>query len=194
MSTKSFLKKNKVLRKCEDHWELFGEQNLHWNYFAYDLLDQLIEELTLKNRAFESVHREMTAYKKEIQAFGKRITLKLFCLADPYTEENPPPGYRKMVTKHQWPDTTTLEEVEQFRKQFFRTFNLHSACAMIVNNVRTESFSITWFVLLPDTVITTLKRCTANIAELLCQYGRNRRSLCLQNTCTTRGEFIIVCN
>ena len=156
--------KHKVLRRCEDHLELFGELNLHWNYLSYDLLDQLIEELTLKDGAFESVGGEMAEYKREIHEFRKRTTLKLFCLADPYTEENPPPGYRKMVTKHQWPDTTTLEEVEQFRKQFFRTFNLHSACAMIVNNVRTESFSITWFVLLPDIVITTLKKCTANIA------------------------------
>ena len=169
---KKFLEeKHKVLRKCDDHWELFGELNLYWNYLACDLLDKLIEELTVKNNSFESIAREMAAYKEDLQSFRKRTTLKLFCQAVPYTNEDPPPGFRKMVTTHKWPDTITLEHVENFQTSFRNTFNLQQ-CAMIVNSIRTGSFEVTWFVLIPDTVIEILKKSKAKIAAFQ-QYNVN---------------------
>ena len=47
--------KHRALRKSKDLWELFGMLNFYWDYLSYDLLDQLIEELTEKNNAFESI-------------------------------------------------------------------------------------------------------------------------------------------
>ena len=161
---KEFLKKqHKVLRKCDDHWELFGELNLYWNPFTCDLLDELIEELVEKNEEFESIASEMAAYKEHMQEFRKCTALKLFCLAVPHTNDKPPPGYRKMVTKHNWPDTITLEDVEEFRKGFINTFNLKQ-WAMIVYRICTGSFEVTWFVLIPDFVIEIMKNSTAKIA------------------------------
>ena len=127
--------KHKVLRRCEDHLELFGELHSHWNYLSPDLLDQLIEELILKDGAFESVGGEMAEYKREIHEFRKRTTLKLFCLVDPYTEENPPPDFKKMVTEHKWPSTITLEDVEEFRKKFIKSFNLIECATMVASTL-----------------------------------------------------------
>ena len=121
----------------------------------------------------------MAEYKKEIHEFRKCTTLKLFCLAVPGTVATPPPGFSTMVTKHHWPDTVTLEDVEKFRIKFMQTFNLQQ-CAMIVEVIRANSFSITWFVLLSNTVITTLKKCTANTAVF-------------QNYCVSMVEIDGVC-
>ena len=132
---KRFLEeKHKELRKCDDHWELFGELDFYWNYLTCDCLDELIEELTVKNKAFLSIAREMAVYKRDLQEFRKRTTLELFCLTVPYTNKDPPPGFRKMVTTHKWPDAITLEDVETFRKCFVITYNLQQ-CAMMVNSI-----------------------------------------------------------
>ena len=61
--------KHKTLRKSEDHWELFGYLNLYWNYLSYDLLDQLIEELTDQNKTFATIAGEIEVYKKDLRAF-----------------------------------------------------------------------------------------------------------------------------
>ena len=58
--------KHRVLRKSEDHLELFTHLNFYWDCLAYDLLDQLIEELTEKNKDFLSIAGKMAAYKKDL--------------------------------------------------------------------------------------------------------------------------------
>ena len=142
---KMFLEeKHKALCRCEDHWELFGVLNLHWNYLAYDLLDQLIEELTLKYDiilfVYRNVFEEMAEYKREIQKFRKRTTLKLFCQAMPHSVEDLPPGFRTRVIKHKWPNTITLEDVEVFRKCFLFTHDLR-VCATMVSKFLQGSFT-----------------------------------------------------
>ena len=57
----------------------------------------------------------MAEYKRDLQFFRQRTTLKLFCLAQPdVTGDDPPPGFKKMVGKYDWPDTVTLEHIEKF--------------------------------------------------------------------------------
>ena len=69
---KIFLEENnKAFFERNNNWELFGLLNIYWSYLAYDLLDQLIEELTLQNPLFESVAKEMAVYKKDLQKFRK---------------------------------------------------------------------------------------------------------------------------
>ena len=151
--------KHKTLRKSEDHWELFGMLNFYWDYLSYDLLDQLIEELTEKNKAFLSIAGEMAVYKKDLQQFRKHTTLELFCLAEPSTlDDDPPPGFRRMIVKFNWPKTVTLEDVEVFRKRYACKYNLKE-CAMILNTIGTGSFTVTWFI--PVTVIETLTKTRA---------------------------------
>ena len=147
--------KHKSLRQCEDHWELFGMLNFYWNYLSPDLLDQLLEELVQKESAFKGIGKEMEKYKTDLLKFRQCTTLKLFCQADTRTECDPPPDFRKIVTKHDWPNTVTLEYVEQFRQQYAQAYNLHK-CAMMLNRIRPGSFTVTWFV--PVTVISIIRK------------------------------------
>ena len=152
-----FLKENhKVLRQCEDHLELFGSLNFYWNYLAPDLLDHLIGELTKKHEDFNTTASEMTAYKKDLEEFKKRTALVLFCEADPRPlDEDPPPGFRKMVVKFDWPRTATLEDVERFRRRYASNYDLQT-CAMMLNSIGTGSFTVTWFV--PVSVVDMLSK------------------------------------
>ena len=152
-----FLKENhKALRQCEDHLELFGTLNFYWNYLAPDLLDHLIGELTKKHEDFNMTASEMTTYKKDLEEFKKRTTLVLFCEADPQTlDEDPPPGFRKMVVKFDWPRTATLEGVEKFRRRYANSYDLQT-CAMMLNSIVTGSFTVTWFV--PVSVVEMLRK------------------------------------
>ena len=113
--------RRKDLHECKDHWELFTLLNFHWNYLSYDMLDQLIDELTVRDSSFEAIAGEMVVYKKELLEFRKRTSLKLFCQAVPHSKEDPPAGFRKMVTSHKWPGTITLEVVEEFTEKLCRT-------------------------------------------------------------------------
>ena len=153
-----FLKENhKALRQCEDHLELFGSLNFYWNYLAYDLLDHLITELAKTHDWFQTtVAREMATYKKDLKEFRKSTTLELFVEADPRTlDEDPPPGFRKMVIRFDWPPTKTLEDVENFRRRYASSYNLQT-CALMLNSIGTGSFIVTWFV--PVSVVEILKK------------------------------------
>ena len=147
--------RHKSLRQCEDHWELFGMLNFYWNYLSPDLLDQLLEELILEESSFEAIGQEMEKYKTDLQKFRQRTTLKLFCQADTSTECDPPPEFRKIVVKHEWSKTVTLEDVEKFRHRYAQAYNLQN-CAMMLNQIGTGSFTVTWFV--PVTVIDILRK------------------------------------
>lgn len=137
--------KHQSLHRCEDHWELFGMLNFYWSYLAYDLLDQLLEQLTLKEASFCDAVRQMAEYKIDLQKFRERTTLAIFCQAEPHREDDPPPNFRKMVVKHMWPETITLEDVEMFRKCYTQEYNLPT-CAMMLHSIKHGSFTITWFV------------------------------------------------
>ena len=152
-----FLKENhKVLRQCEDHLELFGSLNFYWNYLAPDLLDHLIRELAKKHDWFQTVAGEIAVYNKDLEEFKKGTTLMLFVEADPCTlNEDPPPGFRMMVVKFDWPDTATLEDVEKFRRRYASSYNLQT-CAVMLNSIRTGSFTVTCFI--PVSVVETLRK------------------------------------
>ena len=151
-----FLKENhKALRQCEDHLELFGSLNFYWNFLSCDLLDHLITELAKKHKTFHPITTEMELYKRDLHEFRKHTTLDLFCLAEPRPlEEDPPPGFSKIVVKFDWPPTRTLEDVEIFRRRYAQSYNLQT-CAMMLNSIKTGSFTVTWFV--PVSVVELLR-------------------------------------
>ena len=152
-------KKQKSLQKCINHWELFGRLNLYWNYLSCDLLAQLIEGLSLEHQDFEPIAKEMEMYKKDLQQFMKETKLKVFCEAESDSltiqEDEPPPGFRKLVAKFNWPQTVTLAEVEKFRRRYAQKYDLQT-CAMILNSIGTGSFTVTWFI--PVSVVEMLRK------------------------------------
>ena len=159
---KMFLKKeHKTLRKCEDHWELFGDLNLYWNYLAFDLLEQLIEVLTLKQAEFDPIATEMASYKGELENFRRSTALELFCLAEcSKLGANIPESFKEVVVKFKWPGEVNLEMVEEFRQRYAQAYNLDK-CAMLIYSIRAGSFTVTW--LLPDSVLDRLTKTTAPV-------------------------------
>ena len=152
----SFLKENHMaFHDCKNHWELFGMLNFYWNYLSYDLLDQLIEELSLKEHLFKAIGKEMERYKGDLKRFRQCTTLEVFCQTNTSTECDPPPGFRKVVIKHSWPNTVTLEDVERFRQRYAKAYNIRR-CAMMLNSIWTGSFTVEWFV--PIALVTTLRK------------------------------------
>ena len=164
---KAFLnQKAQKMNRCKTHWELFGQLNLYWNYLSYQLLDHLIKEVSLKyqyltdveeatvKQCLIDVKRQMILYKRDVKRFRECTPLKLFCEAE-NVNKDPPPGFRKMALKFNWPITTTLEDVEIFRQRYVRHYNLRD-CALILNNIIPGSFIVTWFV--PLSVIELLKK------------------------------------
>ena len=154
--------KQKKLRKSDDHWELFGQLNLYWNYLSFDLLDKLIDELVEKNSEFEEIKKEMEEYKEGMERFRESTTLLLFCQVERHEDADPPPGFRKMVTEHQWPETITLKDVEEFRRRFLYTFGLPQ-CAMMVYRIQRKCFEVTWFGALPISVGVLLRESKGTI-------------------------------
>ena len=152
-------KRQKSLQKCINHWELFGQLNLYWNYLSCDLLAQLIEGLSLTHQEFEPIAKDMELYKTDLQQFMKEAKLKLFCAAESESltlqEDEPPPGFRKLVAKFNWPHTVTLAEVEKFRRCYAQKYDLQT-CAMMLNNIGTGSFTVTWFI--PVSVVEMLRK------------------------------------
>ena len=152
-------KKHKPLLECKDHLELFGSLNFYWNYLAPDLLDHLITDLAKQYKCFQTVAGEMVVYNKDLQEFRKNTTLALFCEAEPVTlDEDPPPGFRRMVVKFDWPPTKTIEDVEKFRRRYASNHDIQT-CAMMLNSIETGSFTVTWFI--PMSVVEVLQKKTA---------------------------------
>ena len=154
---KGFLEeKQKSLSESSNHWELFGKLNLYWTYLSYGLLEHLVEELALKHNWFQTAADEMAVYKKDLEEFRKRTTLVLFCEADHRAlEDDPPPAFRRMVVKLDWPRTATLEDVERFRRRYASSYDLQT-CAMMLNSIGTGSFTVTWFI--PVSVVEMLRK------------------------------------
>ena len=150
-------KKLEDLSKSQDHLELFTQLNFYWNYLSFGLLHGLIDELFAKRNEFTEVQKEMEEYKQDMQKFKKNTKLVLFCQVD-YSMlaiNQPcdlPPGFSKMVTEHKWPQTVTLQDVEEFRKRFLLTLRLPE-CAMVVNRIQEGCFKITWFAVLPPSLV-----------------------------------------
>ena len=147
--------KHEAFLQCKHHRELFGCLNFYWNYLAYDLLDELVKALSRKESSFLDVIEMMNVYKVDLKQFRIRTPLKLFCQAQRKKKDDPPPGFRKMVISHKWPDTITLDDVETFRQSYTFEFNLRK-CAMMCNGIVHQCFIVTWFI--PLSVIPLLKK------------------------------------
>ena len=144
-----FLQKHvRDLVTAVDHSELFGTMNFHWNYLDPSLLDHLATELDLKE-----VKENMKAYKSDLRQFRATTPLTLFCQTQKRKRIKLSPKFKEMVAKFKLPNDATLEVVEQFRQEYASHYNVHKF-AMMVANVRSGSFFITWFI--PESLVQKL--------------------------------------
>ena len=140
------------LYKANDHFELFGRVNCHWNYLNYPLLDHLIQSFDLKE-----VKGEMEAYKADLQSFREKTPLAMFCQSQNKKCTNIPSDFQEVVAKFQWPENgepVMLEEVEKFRRAYADHYHLRDF-AMMLDKINCGSFIVTW--LIPECIVVKLK-------------------------------------
>ena len=128
---------------------LFGIMNPHWNYLNPSLLEHLVKKCHLK-----VMKQEIEDYKSDLQQFRKKTPLNLFCWTQRRKRRRPQEDFEKMVVEFDWPANVTLEDVEQFRQEYASEYSLHE-CAMMIAQIRSGSYIITWFI--PESVIEKLK-------------------------------------
>ena len=128
---------------------LFGTMNFHWNYLDPSLLEHLIQEFSLNE-----VKGNMKSYKSDLKQFRMTTPLRLFCETQRKKKMKLSPEFKEMVAEFDLPNDATLEVVEQFRQEYASHYNVHEF-AMMVADVRSGSFIITWFI--PQSVTEKLK-------------------------------------
>ena len=138
-----------VYYQANDHAELIGQLSFHMNYLSYHLLDYLGNEFDLVE-----VKGKMMIYKSDLQQFRKKTPLALFYRTQKRKVFDPPQGFRRAVIHFDWRNGITLEDVEEFREQYATHYNLRE-CAMMVAQIRSGSYIITWFI--PESVVEKLK-------------------------------------
>ena len=138
-----------IMFRAENHFELYGILNSYWDYLAYHLLDHLIREFSIRK-----VKGEMEEYKIDLHRFRRATPLKLFCQAQRRRRRRPPAEFREMVAEFEWPDTVSLEVVEDFRQEYESHYSLRE-CAMMLVSMSIGSFVITWIV--PESIVESLK-------------------------------------
>ena len=124
---------------------LFGIMNPHWNYLDPSLLERLVKKFHL-----EVMKQQIEGYKADLQQFRKKTPLKLFCPK----KRRPQEDFEELVAEFDWPENVTLEDVEQFRREYASEYSLHE-CAMMIAKIHSGSYIITWFI--PESVVEKLK-------------------------------------
>ena len=147
-----FTKKNKS--------DLFNAANIsaqlrtiksRWNYLDPSLLEHLLEHLTMLN--LTEVKDELEAYKSDLQEFRMLTTLTMFCQTQRVRHIKPPRNFLNIVAHFEWRENTTLEEVEEFRREYAHHYNLYKYAMMLY---RPGSVSVTW--LIPKSIEEKLKK------------------------------------
>ena len=147
---KIFLKEHiKMLNTAVNNSELFMTMNFHWNYLDPSLLNHLVTELELME-----VKPDMTTYQSELEQFRMKTPLNLFRQTQKKKKVKLSSEFKEMVAKFKLPNEVSLEVLEQFRQEYASHYKLQEF-AMMVADVRSGSFIITWFI--PESVAEKLK-------------------------------------
>ena len=150
-----------VCYQANEHAELIGQLSFHMNYLSYQLLDYLGNKFNLVE-----VKGKMMIYKSDLQQFRKKTPLALFCRTQKRKRIKPTAEFREMVAEFEWLENVTLEDVEQFRQEYSTHYNLRE-CAMMIAQIRSGSYIITWFI--PESVVDKLKaRVPSGILKKYC--------------------------
>lgn len=142
-----FIKKSSEdINNADDIEDLFKHLNLYWSSFEYSLLDHIIQRHS--NVCSEDLKQKMVKYKRDIEDFKKHTTVQQLwechCLCGEYVE--PPPHFSRIVTKLERKAVEyTLEEIDQFRRDFCYKLNLRTFILTLVSFIK-GSLCIVWHI------------------------------------------------
>lgn len=145
---------------AESLFKLFLRLNLYWNYLAYHLLEHIIKEFIV-----EEVKGEMKKYKSNLLQFMRNTPMKMFRQAQKERVMDPPPGFKELVAKFEWPENVTLAVVEEFRQRYAYHYNLRE-CAMMLISIQSGSFTVIWCI--PESIAQRLMQGVAE--DILSKY------------------------
>ncbi|CAI8049101.1 hypothetical protein GBAR_LOCUS27042 [Geodia barretti] len=123
------------LFKVADNFDLFTTMNFHWKYFDPSLLETITKEF----EEVVEVKAQMEAYKSDLRQFRMKTPLTLFCHTQKRKRINISLEFQQMVAEFEWPETVTLEDVEQFRQQYAYEYNLQQCTLMVAKFLDLES-------------------------------------------------------
>ena len=132
------------LNEAYDQSELIGQLTFNMDYYSFQLLDFLVNELGL------DVKVEMAAYKKNLQKFRQETPVTLFCQTQQQRRMKLSPESQEVVAEFEIPHNPnefTLEDIEQFTQKYTSHYNLRDF-AMVLGGIRPGSSIVTciWFV------------------------------------------------
>ena len=93
----------------------------------------------------KEVRDKLEAYNKDLQQFRKTTPLTLYCQSHKRRHIDPPQDFQKVVGRFEWPESITLEDVENFRQEYAHQYSLHR-CAMMLAQIQPGSIIVTWFI------------------------------------------------
>ena len=132
-----------VLSRVVDHFESLGAMIYYWHYLSFDMLNHVANSFNL-----EAVQGKFDDFKNEVQRFRGRTTLAAFSVNETMKRVCPP-QFREIITQFEWPETATLQLLEEFRVDYMAHFELrpYSMILGFVEKIEpSHSFSVTWFI------------------------------------------------
>ena len=164
--------------------EIFAYLDSYWSYLSTDLLEYILHEL-----GDEESKQKLKHLNEEVAEFRKMTPLNVYWKIeeiDP-TLKPVPNDLLQLVTVHR-PESlsgkSTLDEVEQFRKQFAITFTIDKV-ALCVSKISPGSVRIVWLV--PPSVAPQLHTDIQQHPERLEKLGLISATLC-SSTVQSYGE------
>ena len=116
------------------------------SYFAYDLLDELLQKLVERKNCFGTIYERMGMYKYQMAEFKKSVTLDKYRMIPDFGEErDAPPGFRKMIIRHNWQGTVVFKYLDNFKWVFLKEYGLKSS-AMVLISIEIEPLAVTWII------------------------------------------------
>ena len=131
---------------------LFGFLDHYWNFYSYDILYELIENLSEKEMLFISVKQDMEVYANDMNRFRKAT--QFIPMMEYITLCIPPEPTIKVTVMLNWTGKETLEDLEQLRKNLSHALDVNK-CNLFLTGTQRGSITLTWEVIPTDKLFPT---------------------------------------
>ena len=125
--------------------EIFSYLDLYWSFLSTDLLEYILDELE-----DEESKQKLKRLNKDVAEFRKITPLNVYWKVEEVDPASKPiPTDLLQFVTHHKPEylsgSSTLEDVEQFRKQFAITFTIDKV-ALCISKISPGSIQVSWSV------------------------------------------------
>ena len=180
------------ISKAKTVKEIFLYLGLYWSFLSPGLLEYVLDELE-----DEETKQELKDLNEDVTKFRKTTPLKVYWKiedVDPASKPIPNAELWQLVTDHK-PEclcgSSTLEDVEQFRKLFAAKFRIDKV-ALCISKISPGSVRVSWSV--PPSVVSLLFADIQNNPERLEQLGLISATLIHSISVYSQGKLLTLVN